>query len=86
VAIGFAAEVSKTDENKREGEQTVAKRLYKETPLDEATINCALAGLRVCLITIKSIVFQKESWPSIQERCQRDPGIAFRSITKLSSK
>jgi hypothetical protein len=38
VAIGFAAEVSKTDENKREGEQTVAKRLYQETPLDEATI------------------------------------------------
>ena len=38
VAIGFAAEVSKTDENKREGEQTVALKLYKETNLEGAII------------------------------------------------
>lgn len=38
VAVGFAAEVAKTDENKREGEQTVALRLYKQTNLEGATI------------------------------------------------
>jgi hypothetical protein len=38
VAVGFAAEVAKTDENKREGEQTVALRLYEETQLEGATI------------------------------------------------
>lgn len=47
VAVGFAAEVSKTDENKREGEQTVALRLYKETNLSGAVVtgdalNCNL--------------------------------------------
>jgi ribosomal protein S15P/S13E len=38
VAIGFAAEVSKTDENKREGEQTVALELYEKTDLEGAII------------------------------------------------
>lgn len=38
VAVGFAAEVSKTDENKREGEQTVALKLYAQTHLDGAII------------------------------------------------
>lgn len=38
VAVGFAAEVSKTDENKREGEQTVALRLYENLDLDGAII------------------------------------------------
>ena len=38
VAVGFAAEVSKTDENKREGEQTVALELYAKTNLEGATI------------------------------------------------
>lgn len=38
VAVGFAAEVSKTDENKREGEQTVALELYQSTNLEGATI------------------------------------------------
>lgn len=38
VAIGFAAEVSKTDENKREGEQTVALELYEKTNLEGAVI------------------------------------------------
>ena len=37
-AIGFAAEVSKTDENKREGEQTVALELYEKANIEEATI------------------------------------------------
>ena len=38
VAIGFAAELCKTDENKREGEQTVALELYGKTNLEGATI------------------------------------------------
>lgn len=38
VAIGFAAEVSKTDENKREGEQTVALELYEKADLEEAIV------------------------------------------------
>ena len=38
VAVGFAAEVSKTDENKREGEQTVALELYGKTNLEGAII------------------------------------------------
>lgn len=38
VAVGFAAQVSKTDENKREGEQTVALDLYAKTNLEGATI------------------------------------------------
>lgn len=37
-AIGFAAELSKSDESKREGEQTVALELYKKTNLDGATV------------------------------------------------
>lgn len=49
-------------------------------------INCALAGLRVCLIAIKSMLFPEQSWPSIQERCQRDPTIAFQAIAKLRAK
>ena len=36
--MGFAAQVSKTDENKREGEQTVALELYVKTSLEGATI------------------------------------------------
>lgn len=38
VAVGFAAEVSKTDGNKREGEQTVALDLYGKTNLEGATV------------------------------------------------
>jgi hypothetical protein len=38
VAIGFAAQTSKTDENKREGEQTVALKLYGKTDLEGATL------------------------------------------------
>jgi hypothetical protein len=38
VAIGFADKKSKTDENKREGEQTVALELYEKTNLEGATI------------------------------------------------
>ena len=49
-------------------------------------LNCALAGLRVCLITIKALLFPDESWPSIQERCQREPSIAFQAIAKLKAK
>ena len=49
-------------------------------------LNCALAGLRVCLITIKSLLYPTHSWPEIQERCQRDPTIAFRAVTKMRTK
>lgn len=49
-------------------------------------LNCALAGLRVCLIPIKTMLYPHESWPSLQERCQRDPDIAYRAIVKLRSK
>lgn len=38
VAIGFADKVAKTDENKREGEQTVALKLYAKTNLEGATV------------------------------------------------
>jgi hypothetical protein len=38
VAGGFAAQVSKTDENKREGEQTVALELYSQNHLEGATV------------------------------------------------
>lgn len=38
VAVGFADKVAKTDENKREGEQTVALKLYAKTNLEGATI------------------------------------------------
>jgi len=38
VAIGFADKKPKTDENKREGEQTVALNLYRQTNLEGATI------------------------------------------------
>ena len=41
-------------------------------------INCALAGLRVCLITIKAAVFPDQSWPAIQEiPCLRSPFASF---------
>lgn len=49
-------------------------------------LNCALSGLRVCLVVIKSILFQHESWPSLQERCQNNPTIAYNAIAKLGSK
>jgi hypothetical protein len=49
-------------------------------------LNCTLAGLRVCLIAIKANLFPDQSWPSIQEQCQRDPTIAFHAITKLRAK
>jgi hypothetical protein len=49
-------------------------------------LNCTLAGLRVCLIVIKSLLFPDQSWPSIQEQCQRNPDIAFLAIAKMRSK
>lgn len=38
VAVGFAAEVSKNDANKRQGEQTVALELYSKTNLEGAIV------------------------------------------------
>lgn len=49
-------------------------------------LNCALSGLRVCLITIKALLYPHESWPSLQERCQHDPAIPFNAIVKIRSK
>ena len=49
-------------------------------------LNCALAGLRVCLITIKSLLYPTHCCPEIQERCQRDPDIAFRAVVKIRAK
>lgn len=49
-------------------------------------LNCALAGLRVCLIVIKSLLYPDQSWPALQERCQRYPDIAFHAVTKLRAK
>lgn len=49
-------------------------------------LNCALAGLRVCLIAIKSLLFTDQSWPALQERCQRYPDIAFSAVAKLRRK
>lgn len=49
-------------------------------------LNCALAGLRVCLIAIKANLYPDQSWPYIQERCQRDPNIAYQAVAKLSPK
>ena len=49
-------------------------------------LNCALAGLRVCLITIKSLVYPTQNWHELQERCQRDPTIAFRAVAKMRAK
>jgi hypothetical protein len=49
-------------------------------------LNCALAGLRACLIAIKALLYPNESWPSLQERCMRNPTIAFQAIAKMRSK
>ena len=49
-------------------------------------LNCTLAGLRVCLIVIKSLLHPDESWPALQERCQRYPDIAFNAVAKLRAK
>lgn len=49
-------------------------------------LNCALAGLRACLITIKSLLYPDKSWPEIQELSQRDPDIAFKAIAKMQAK
>jgi hypothetical protein len=57
-----------------------------DTRSKKYNLNCTLAGLRVCLITIKSLLYPEQSWPSLQERCQRDPSIAFRAIAKLRAK
>ncbi len=46
-------------------------------------LNCALAGLRVCLITIKSLLYPTQNWNEIQERSQRDPTIAFQAVAKM---
>lgn len=57
-----------------------------KTRSKNVNLNCALAGLRACLITIKAQLFPNDSWPAIQERCQRDPSIAFHAIAKLRAK
>lgn len=49
-------------------------------------LNCALAGLRVCLITIKSLLHPTLCWPDLQERCQRYPELAFQAVVKMRAK
>ena len=49
-------------------------------------LNCALSGMRVCLITMKSLLYPNESWPSLQERAQRHPNIAYQAVAKLRDK
>ena len=49
-------------------------------------LNCALAGLRVCLITIKLLLYPTQCWPEIQERCQRYPELAFLAVAKMRAK
>lgn len=49
-------------------------------------LNCALTGLRLCLILIKSLLYPDESWPALQERCQRYPDIPYRAVAKLKAK
>ena len=49
-------------------------------------LNCALSGLRVCLITIKSLLYPTLCWPDLQERCQRYPELAFQAVVKMRAK
>jgi hypothetical protein len=99
VAMGFAKEKIKNDDEqskddyKREGEQTVALRLYETTHLQNATVtgdarnnNCNLSALRVCLVALKADLHQEPSWPELQERCQHNPQIPFLALVKHRSK
>ena len=36
--------------------------------------------LRICLITIKSLLYPTLCWPDLQERCQRYPELAFLAV------
>ena len=49
-------------------------------------LNCNLSALRVCLVAIKADLHPELSWPELQERCQHDPTIGFRSLVKHRSK
>lgn len=49
-------------------------------------LNCALAGLRICVLAVKSLLFSDRSWSEVQELCQRDPSVAYRAIAKLQAK
>ena len=43
-------------------------------------LNCNLAALRVCLISLKARFYPDDSWPSMQEKSQHDPAIPFQMI------
>lgn len=63
VAVGFAAQAAKDDASKREGEQTVALRLYSETCLEGATVtgdalNCNKPQARAVLEAGGDYLFQ----------------------------
>lgn len=49
-------------------------------------LNCNLAALRVCLLTLKATFYPDASWPAIQERSQYDPGIPFHMIVNHRAK
>lgn len=48
-------------------------------------INCNLSALRVCLVALKALFHTDLSWPALQERCQYDPAIPFRTVVKHCS-
>ena len=56
------------------------------TRLGSYAANCVLAGLRVCLLVIKSLLYPQAPWPSLAERCQYDPSIALAAVGKLQAK
>jgi hypothetical protein len=56
------------------------------TRLGSYSANCVLAGLRVCLLVIKSLLYAQTSWPELAERCQHTPAIALAALTKLQAK
>jgi predicted transposase YbfD/YdcC len=50
------------------------------------SLNCNLAALRVCLISLKASFYPDDSWPTMQEKSQYDPGIPFQMIVNHRSK
>ena len=49
-------------------------------------LNCNLAALRVCLISLKASFYPDASWPCIQEKSQYDPGIPFHMLVNHRAK
>ncbi len=45
-------------------------------------LNCNLSALRICLVALKALFHTELSWPQLQEQCQYDPAIPFRTVVK----